>query len=513
MSTSSGPVRLPLLLAAVVLPWLLPTACGAQTGGASRARFETVECWFQIPSDERATCGYMHVPEKRQAVETRSIRFPVVILHSWSESRRADPLVIPGGGGPGSSIGLSPAQMRYAGETYATVALANGRDVILAEQRGVGRGHPSIACPEINEVARADLGQRWADSLIERYVEASEVCRDRLSASGVDLTAYNSVESAHDLEDLRRSLGISSWNVWGTSYGSRLALTLMREHPGPIRSAVLESLVSPEIDEYADSMTAVANALEDFFLLCEADDFCKTEYPGLRSIFAELWTRLRNEPISLSVSHPKTLEPVPVVIDEMRLTEIVAFAFQSTWAITELPRIITSLHRGSTDLAAPLVRELVASYLGVDFSSGLYYSTTCRDEFPFNDLRRAAKEAERHPRFRASNRAFLRIESKVCKSWGSGTADPVEAKPVASEIPTLILSGGLDASTPTTWARSAASHLSNAHLFVFPGFGHGVFASNYCVDQLIADFLDVPLEEPPRTCAEKFGVKPFIARY
>ena len=67
--------------------------------------------------------------------------------------------------------------------------------------------------------------------------------RGHRSATGADLIAYNSTESAADFADLRKALGYAAWNVYGTWYGSYLAQTLMREHPEGIRSVVLDSVL------------------------------------------------------------------------------------------------------------------------------------------------------------------------------------------------------------------------------------------------------------------------------
>ena len=79
----------------------------------------------------------------------------------------------------------------------------------------------------------------------ELLIHAGQACHDRLVQHGVDLSAYNSAATAADIEDLRVVLGYSKWNLYGGSYGSRIALTVMRDFPQGVRSVILDSAIPP----------------------------------------------------------------------------------------------------------------------------------------------------------------------------------------------------------------------------------------------------------------------------
>jgi pimeloyl-ACP methyl ester carboxylesterase len=104
-------------------------------------------------------------------------------------------------------------------------ALRADRDVIFYDQRGVGFSEPKM-CPEeaINWGPRTEGGA-------ERRAPLPEVaarCGDSMRRAGLDLAQYNSAVSARDLQDLRRALGHEQWNLFGHSYGSRLASVDLR---------------------------------------------------------------------------------------------------------------------------------------------------------------------------------------------------------------------------------------------------------------------------------------------
>ncbi|CAH2400317.1 hypothetical protein MES5069_250083 [Mesorhizobium escarrei] len=73
-------------------------------------------------------------------------------------------------------------------------------------------------------------------------------CRGALIAKGIDLSAYNTAENAADINDVRKSLGIEKWVLYGVSYGTRLALEVMNEHPEGISASILDSVLPLDID-------------------------------------------------------------------------------------------------------------------------------------------------------------------------------------------------------------------------------------------------------------------------
>ena len=119
-----------------------------------------------------------------------------------------------------------------------------------------------------------------------------------MAATGVDLAAYNTTENAADIADLRVALGIDSWNVYGVSYGSRLALTVLRDHPQGIRSVVLDSVSPPTVNIVETWWSAPASSFKAIFAACAAQAACAKAYPNLESDFTATVNRLDKTPAS-----------------------------------------------------------------------------------------------------------------------------------------------------------------------------------------------------------------------
>jgi pimeloyl-ACP methyl ester carboxylesterase len=105
-------------------------------------------------------------------------------------------------------------------DVWTRSALRDHAQIVVFDQRGTGYSMPSLDCTPDDE----------ADDPLR-------ACRERLAAAGVDLGAYNSRESASDVADLLEVLDIEEATLFGVSYGTRLALTVMRDHPERIVSA------------------------------------------------------------------------------------------------------------------------------------------------------------------------------------------------------------------------------------------------------------------------------------
>ena len=149
-------------------------------------------------------------------------------------------------------------------------------------QRGARFSQPTLGCPEIDRVDVQTVGYKLlAESTGRLLVDAARACRDRLINEGVDLSAYNSLESAADFDDLRRALKLEEWNLFGHSYGSDLALTIMREHPEGIRSAVIAGVTPPSEVGLAWTWDSARDGLDSFFAACEAQPSCRDRFPGL----------------------------------------------------------------------------------------------------------------------------------------------------------------------------------------------------------------------------------------
>ncbi|MEP6900136.1 MAG: alpha/beta hydrolase [Actinomycetota bacterium] len=466
--------------------------CFAQTN-QTVPRFEKSDCAVQIPQGEKVECGYLVVRENRTKKKDKTIRLPIIILKSESPKPQPDP-ILRTFGGPGSSS-LKMIRSR------PTSPWLKDRDMIIFEQRGTKYAQPALECPEVNE-ANINSAKKQFDAKQARSNElrAAKICFDRLVGQGIDLSAYNSAESAADIDDLRRVLKLDKINLWGLSYSSRLMLNVMRDYPNGIRSVVLESTLPPEVNYDETGVDGLVYALTQLFKNCQSDIECEKNYPNLENEFYEIVAGLNKEPVSANAKDEKTGETNEIKLngDDFATWIIDYFLSNSPDAITEAPLVIHQTFSGKYEIFKRYANDKISPS---NNSWGMRYSVWCSEEMPFENLRKITAQSFLYPRLQGFEVMAL---PDICSVWKVPAARPVENKPVKSDIPTMIVTAEYDAYTPPAWGKSVAKNLKNSFLVEIPRVGHGPAFSTPCLREMITDFFDNPKIAPNSSeCIEK----------
>jgi pimeloyl-ACP methyl ester carboxylesterase len=431
-----------ILLALLLLMIVKPERSHAQR------RFEAVPCPESL--DSGMECGYITVPEDHADPNGKQIRLMVAIAHATGDDPLPDPVVVLVGGPGGAAVGSHA-------ETRLEAAIRARRDVIYLDQRGTGLSEPNLNCPELESTLYEDAA----------YLDGLQACRNRLVADGISLTAYTTAQNAADVVKLREILGYDSWNLWGTSYGTRLALEVMRLDPDGIRSVVLDSVSPPNAEPDQDRSS---QPLEQLFDKCESDSLCNLVYPHLRDIYFDLYARLNTQPVE--ITNPQT--GLPFMLDGAAL-KIGMFELLSDPAVTAmLPAIIYDFHNG--DFSA--LEGLLHGLSGEVPTNGLAFSVMCSDQ-TMNSV----------------------VAEPVCSIWFADEAPtPQNHEAVISDIPVLLLAGEIDPYTPSQWAYRAAETLDHSYVYTYSGVGHVALLGGSCPQTMMMAFLDDPNLAPDDSC-------------
>ena len=330
-------------------------------------------------------------------------------------------------------------------------------------------------------------------------------------AEGINLAAYNSRENAADLNDLRLALGYETWNVWGVSYGTRLAQTVMRDFPEGLRSVVLDSTYPLAANLLTDAPDNAMRAFTVFFAGCANDAACSEAYPDMETVFYEQVARLDAEPVVLPLTNVLTGESYEAYF---RGTDLVGILFQSLYAteiIPVLPQMIFDIAAADYTLLSALLSSFLAN---ADFVSiGMQYSVQCYEENSFATPEEVAAAASEYPELEPFFTYSINIGPQaltVCEQWGAGEAEAIENENIVSDIPTLILAGEYDPITPPTWGQEVAATLSTSYFFQFPGVGHGASLAGECPIAVMEAFWAEPGQEPAAACLAEMTAPQFV---
>ncbi len=491
------------ILAAVLATFVAATSASAATfePGPCPSTTERIE---QALRENNARCGSLVVPENRRRGTAKTIRLAVAIVPAKSATPAPDPIVFLSGG-PGITTWT-----QIAGT--ARVGFNRERDVIFMAQRGTRFNSPQLTCPEIERYKVRSVALRsYAKSTRDLFIAATSKCRQRLAGRGIDLSGYNTTESAADFAELRVALGLARWNVFGGSYGTDLALAYVRNHPLGIRSVAIDSIVPPNVAGLAWTWTNTQEGIENLFRACRAQRACNRRYPRLGVTFNALVRKLEADPVTTPVK-TEDGDRVSVLLDGAALLTWITDATTSEPA--RVPALIDAVARGRPEEVA----EAHEAAAHDDVAYGMSNSVLCSEWVPFERKAKVLAQGRRSfPGFPDSVLAEapgLSFLTEGCGVWNVRKAPESARSFPRSKLPALVLGGTFDALTGARWARYAAGRLRNATLAVVPGVGHGgLFKGGTCPQAIFAAFLSNPNARPDASCLDKIKVPPFeVAR-
>jgi pimeloyl-ACP methyl ester carboxylesterase len=473
--------------------------------GGPVPRFEAAACPWKLPTGQvegqTVKCGFAVVPEEHENPTGPTIRLPVAVFKSTASTPAPDATIYLQGGPGGAVDDFISGFLEGHLDRYTAT-----RDLIIFDQRGIGFAQPSLDCPEVAAVDLADIGiQTSQTQKTNDDIAATFSCRDRLVKQGIDIGAYTSAEGAADVNDIRAVLGYPQLNLLGVSYGTRLALTIMRDFPNAVRSAVLDSSVPLQANLIEDNGVNFKRSFDQFFAACAADATCTTKYPTLQADYAAAVAQLDAQPITTTATDPKTNKSEPVVVDGIELTSLISEMLYGNTDVTQfIPRMIEEAKVGQTAVLNAVL-DAFGPVVGSDVNVGAYYSVVCSEEVPFNSRDRAAAAAQSlSPDLQQIFASDVRQHFDVCAQWPVHAINPVETQPVTSDLPALVLSSDNDPATPPSYGVQTEQTLSHGYLIAFPGIGHSILGNGGdCGLSTIFSFIDNPTTQPPTDCIGK----------
>lgn len=339
------------------------------------------------------------------------------------------------------------------------------RAIIMFDQRGTGESG-ALHCPKIER--QSPLAAPWTGADLT-------ACRRALEAQ-TDLAQYSTLAAARDLDAIRSALGYEKVDLAGLSYGTMLAQTYMQLYPAHVRSVALIGTVPLGEKLPLHHAANAEHALRQVFDDCRLDTACNAAFPRLRSEWAAFQQRLSKAPIVIKIGRDG------LVARKGPVDEFFRGMMNTPDGQRRLPLLISRTARGDF---GPLVRAVETQGPEPE-AEGLYLSVTCPE------ATRRIRPAEIGPAVAGSSFGRYRIDQQIaaCRFWSPSALSRKSLAPLNSNIPVLLLSGGRDATTPTTWARRVAAGLPNSRILVFEYMAHlPVGLENIgCVDRVMDAF-------------------------
>jgi len=463
--TLSG--RLLLKISALLFLLAPPPTDGQQTNAPY---IENSDCIFTADSGHKTHGGYLVVPENRERPRGRSIKLPFIYVESNNPLKHSDPVLYTAGG-PGVSS-LHPVT------SIARRSLLRDRDYIAFEQRGTHFALPCLECEGLGEaVQQAYLAHRPVE---EAVLEAVRDCREKLVREGIDLSSYNTDESAADIEDLRRLLQIDSLNLMGISYSGGLMMAVLQKYPQHIRSLILDSplpeFVNIDEQELANFNEVLTTVLD------RADSHLTAQFRGYFSSLGEK---------SFRISYPlKDGRSVTLNYGRNELLNIIHGKLEDYDGIKELPQVVSNMVNGRQEPYIKAYFDRVFSGNGA--VSGMRLSVYCSDKIAFADLAIIQQQDTIMPWLAGYH--VNDVYPILCDCWGVKPIAAATKKPFYSNVPVLLGAGGLDDACRPFYNDLIHHYFPNSQRLLFAKRLHGPLLNSQEGDVYIGAFLDKPFE-------------------
>lgn len=421
-------------------------------------------------------CGSVQRPLDPQRPDGKQIDIHYALVPALARRKLPDPVLLLAGGPGQSAISLAAASQPLLQR------LNNRRDLLFIDQRGTGRS----AALECEPPRGAGFATQF-DATMQRQWLAE--CRQRLARlpwlDGIDgLQFFTTTIAVGDFDAVRRQLGVVKVNLIGASYGTRVALEMLRQFPSSVRRAVLDGVAPADMALPASMSVDSQAALDALLAACQQETACRRALPRLQAEWTSLLARL---PSDARLRDPRSgrIEPLTVT-SEMVLGAVRASLYQPAVAAA-LPAAIVEAAAGRFEplvALATLSTPNPAREAEGGLAAGMHFSVVCSEDMP--RLRRSADEPSGRD-FGSGTRTFYQ---RICSEWPTGAVDPAyyRIEPVAA--PVLLLSGGLDPATPPRHGDRVAARLGPmASHRVIASAGHGVLAAG-CMRDVVFRFLD-----------------------
>lgn len=467
------------LFATCLSAWLTHSAFLPQAHAATQKPGKSCH----LPGQEGPLrCLYINVPRDYANPSKGTLDLHVTFAPAFREKGKADPLIVLAGG-PGQS-GSSIVAILDAGLHRVRAT----RDIILIDQRGTGKSG-KLSCDSMSRSESFDPA------------ENEKILHDCLTSLKPDLSHYTTRASAQDIDRVRSTLGFTKINLWGASYGTRLAQEYARMFPQQLRSMVIDGVVSPQ-QNVGLIASDTGRATKLLVQHCQVDANCQRNFPQFAQQLDELMARAKRGNEIVQVKHPVTGKEIKFPLRHEDVSESLRSMLYVPSHAARIPWMVQQAHGGNWQ---PLVAAsfINSSWQQDGMAIGLTLAVLCGEDVAHIKAEDLLSETPL---------SFLGDSwAKKLQRWCGIIKLPARERPSSTKIetPTLLLSGAIDPVTPPTRAEQAMLYLPNSQHLIAEQAGHGVTQFG-CTQRLIRKFLDEPRKKVDGACLKEIGKPPFV---
>ncbi|WDI30200.1 alpha/beta hydrolase [Hyphococcus flavus] len=416
--------------------------------------------------------GTFEVPENRADPNSRMITLGYVRFPSTNPNPGA-PIVYLAGGPGGTGVGTAQGR-RFP----LFMKLRGVADVIAFDQRGTGLSNHLQDCE--TDLAYPLDKPLFEDAITALYQHAARQCKEFWAANDNDISAYNTLESARDLDDLRAALGAEKINLWSISYGTHLAMAAVKIMDERVDRIVMTGA------EGLHQTVKLPKRTDEFYgriqSAIDQDPAAKAVYPDIAAMMRRVHAKLDADPAVVEIEGEGGA-PITLVFGKADMQLLSAFSSADPRNVAQVLALYLAVDARQYEPAAALLYrylrsgtlELSPMSTAMDIASGISDDRLAlvREQakaglvgsflnFPMPHIKDALPELDLGEEFRSLP---------------------------YSNTPTLLLTGMLDGRTyPDSQAEAVAGFSDVTQIYV-ENAGHNLFMSDPEIGERIFQFL------------------------
>ena len=476
----------------------LPLLALLLTGPAAAQSLPLEDCRISagpgMPS-MKARCGTLTRPLDPSGEVDGEIELRIAVVPALNLTPEPDP-VVPIAGGPGQG-----SVQFYTAYSGAFEPLRRNRDILLVDQRGTGESS-TMDCEFDDDIVEGDYST-------ELTIKYTRQCLDSLPH---DSRFFTTSVAVRDLDAVREALGYPALNLYGISYGSRVAQHYARQFPDNTRTIIIDGVVPPQKSLGPEIATESQNAVDNILARCIEDAACNQRFPNIDATFDRVLAALIDEPVDVVVPHPSTGRPEAMSFGRNEFAAAIRLLAYSPRSIALIPLLV---HEAGEGRYEPLAKQNLMTMIAMmdSLSLGMHNSVMCTEDAPFYDKATIDYEA-----LEASYMGLMQMDAleAICSVWPAGPIDDGFKEPLATDLPVLVLSGDVDPITPPAWGTLAMADFENASHLVGKDQGHGQIAVG-CMPEIVGDFVETAVPPEPGSdetnCMDRSFVMPFFVDF
>jgi pimeloyl-ACP methyl ester carboxylesterase len=287
-------------------------------------------------------------------------------------------------------------------------------------------------------------------------------------AEGIDLSAYNTIESAADINDLRLALQIESLNLRGISYSGGLMLTVARNHPEGVKALILSSPLPGYTNYEEEALFNINEALDQVFDNCESDSTDKNIYGNLRERFHHYFAEITGKRFTISYREKGGSQDRQINYTKNELLDAILNRM-NRWQIRTVPFVMNEMINGRHEV---YVKEILDDVFNGNqsLSHGMRYSIYCSEQIAYARKELVKKQDSIVPWL--AGFAFNDVDHAICDCWKVKPEPAIAKMPVYSQIPAFIAAGDVDPWCRPFYNRLIKRYMPNSQLLIVHDQGH-----------------------------------------